>query len=68
MWGHFVKLESPDKTSQVAFLVTDKHKMHSISAVLDKFTLMRRFQSWNLLEFRVEEAQAEIEMIDTIEV
>ncbi len=57
MWGHFIKLESPNKHNQVVFLITSEHKMSSVSAVMAKVDFMSRFRDWNLVEFRVKEAE-----------
>lgn len=61
MFGHMIKLISPDHHNQVAFRILSKEKMRSIQKVMKHANLLERFRDWKLLEFRVEEAKSEEE-------
>lgn len=61
MFGHMIKLMSPDHHNQVAFRILSKKKMRSIDRVMRHANLLERFRDWKLLEFRVEEAKSEQE-------
>lgn len=68
MWGHFIKLQSPDKRNEVAFLITSENKMSSVSACMAKVDFMDRFRDWNLMEFKVKAAEPEVDVQETMKV
>ncbi len=68
MWGHFIKLQSPDKRNEVAFLITSENKMSSVSACMAKVDFMDRFRDWNLMEFKVKAAEPEAGVQETMQV
>lgn len=53
MYGHFVKLVSPDRENQVAFCITSKRKFASAITALKSADFYKRFSNWSLLSFKV---------------